>query len=203
MARVNPDDLPAVMVVLGLVIEQPDQTVKHIGQCIDKRFSNAHFSRATAQTTLERYAKSGWVSRSHEGRRRSEDRYRILKPGARAFRDWMYDIPQDGPEPALREAMCGRIELCQLEDLPRLRQQAEEEVDACQLLYERATMRLNRHERSAIGRTAYLERARAILLHVDPMHWAARRKRYQQIADALSEIIDDMGGDGVLAVDGV
>jgi predicted transcriptional regulator len=199
MSRVNPDELPASMVVLGLLIEQPDQTVRHFGQCIDQRFTSARFSRATAQTALERFTERGWVDRSHEGRSRSYDRYVPLKPGKSAFREWMYDIPKDGPAPALREAMYGRIELCQLKDLPRLKQLAEEEAEASSLLYENATKRLGRHRRSQISRTDYLKRARAILLHVDPMHWATRNKRYELIAEALGEIIEDMRKDGVKA----
>lgn len=185
------------MVVLGLLIEQPDQTVRHFGQSIDQRFARARFSRATAQTTLERFAQRGWADRSHEGRTRSYDRYVPLKPGESAFRDWMYDIPRDGPAPALREAMYGRLELCQLKDLPRLRQQAEEEAEASTLLYENATKRLGRHQRSRIPRTEYLKRARSILLRVDPMHWANRTQRYELIAEALAEIIEDMHRDGV------
>jgi hypothetical protein len=197
MSRVNPDELPARMVMLGLLIEQPDQTVKYFGQCIDKRFASARFSKATAHTALERFAERGWADRSHEGRSRAYDRYVPLEPGKSAFHDWMYDIPQDGPAPALREAMYGRIELCQLKDLPRLKQLAEEEAEASTLLYENATKRLGRHQRSQIPRTDYLKRARAILLHVDPMHWSTRTKRYELIADALAEIIEDMRKDGV------
>lgn len=197
MSRVNPDDLPASMVVLGLLIEQPNQTVRHFGQAIDRRFSCARFSRANAQSVLERFAEHGKAERSHKGRSKAYDRYVALEPGVNEFREWMYDIPKDGPAPSLREAMYGRIELCQTKDLPRLKQLAEEEAEASNLLYQDATRRLGRHERSQIPRTEYLKRARAVLLRVDPMHWCTRTKRYELIAEALGEIIEDMRQDGV------
>lgn len=197
MSSVNPDDLPANMVVLGLLIEQPDRPVRHLSQVLDERFGCARFHRANVQNALERFAKKGMAERSHEGRSRSYDRYVPLERGLSEFRAWMYDIPKEGPAPALREATYGRIELCQREDLPRLKQLAEEEAEASNLLYQDATRQLGRHERSQIPRTEYLKRARAVLLRVDPMHWRTRTKRYELIAEALGEIIDDMRQDGV------
>jgi hypothetical protein len=69
MSRVNPNELAGSMATLGLVIEQPDKTVRHIGRELDRRFTRSRFSRATAQTALERFLgpKHRWVKRCHEG----------------------------------------------------------------------------------------------------------------------------------------
>src|SRR6202035_3792591 len=77
MSRVNPAELPGSMAVLGLVIEQPNDTVSHIGHCLGQRFTRARFARSTAHSSLPRLAYSGRVRRTHleRGNDRSLDRY--------------------------------------------------------------------------------------------------------------------------------
>lgn len=195
MPRVDPDELAGSMATLGLVIEQPKETVRHIGKELDDRFKRSRFSRATAQTALERFAgpKHRWVKRCREGEGRSLDRYVVTPKGLRAFQEWMYGMPSDEePEPRLREAMYGRIELCKLEHIPRLLHLARAEEAVSADLHDAAQKRLKRHLNKKTDPLDFVQRARNILLYLDPMHWGNRQKRYQYVIEALEEIIEDM-----------
>jgi hypothetical protein len=203
MSRLNPSELPGTMVVLGLVIEEPGQTVKHIGSTLDRRFKRSNFSRSTAQNSMKTLAGLKYVRQTHKvGRGGSNDCYVATPKGEQVFHAWMYDLPNgSGPHPTLREAMYGRIELCRDEDIPRLLDLAREEVVVSIDLYQAASKRLMRHENAAKrltqakpGTKAPTKRVREILMHVEPLHWSHRAERYELIAEALEEVIADMQG---------
>jgi hypothetical protein len=112
-------------------------------------------------------------------------------------------MPDDkGPEPSHREAMYGRIELCTIEDIPRLLQLGREEEAVSADLYADAQKRLKHHRNKKTDPLDFVQQARNILLYLDPMHWNNRAQRYQHLVDALEEIIAGMRRAG-LEVDGV
>jgi hypothetical protein len=188
MSRVNPADLPGSMAVLGLVIEQPDATVSHIGQCLGQRFHRSRFARSTAHSALPRLAHLGRVHRTHleQGNDRSLDRYEATPEGVEAFHAWMFEEP--GARPALREAMYGRIELCRPEDLPRLIEMVRREEAVSDDMYREATWKLRQQRLKKTAPHDYARQIREVLLYADPMHWSARSERYALIADRLEEI---------------
>jgi hypothetical protein len=181
------------MAVLGIVIEQPNQTVSHVGQCLDRRFQRARFARSTAHNTLPRLARAKRVRCSHHGPGgdRSNDRYEATPSGIQVFRAWMTDL--DVAVPSLRDAMYGRIELADLEDLPSLIEMARSEEALSADLYEQAGMRLRQHTLARQRQPPDpVSQVREVLLYADPMHWAARSDRYKVIADRLEEIAHDL-----------
>jgi hypothetical protein len=193
MARLTADELPGSMVVLGLVIENPNDTVSSIGERLDHRFQRARFSRSIAHTALPRLAEARRVRCTYRAPRdeRSQDRYEATRKGFAAFRAWMYDLASEeslGARPALREATYGRVELCRLGDLPRLIEIARKEQKVSADLYQMATMRLRVHFRERGDPVDYERKVREVLLYLDPMHWAARAERYKVMADRLEEI---------------
>jgi hypothetical protein len=193
MSRVNPAELPGSMAVLGIVIEQPNDTVKHVGQCLDRRFTRARFARSTAHSTLPRLAHARRVRRTHQasGTDRSKDRYEATANGVEVFRTWMFELPSGTP--ALRDAMYGRIELCRLEDLPRLIVMARQEEAVSADLYAEAALKLRQQIAARDrGPTDYERQVREVLLYADPMHWASRSERYKVIADRLEEIAQEI-----------
>jgi DNA-binding PadR family transcriptional regulator len=205
MARANSSDLPGGMVTLGLVIDMPDQTAKYIGHQLSRRFHRSHFSRSTGHSAIVRLHQQGCIRRTHKapGRERTGDRYVATPLGERVFRDWMYDLPSrdgSGPDLALREAMYGRIELCKVEDIPRLLELAREEVTVSTALFNEASKRLTEQEAAARrlkelrpdSKKRPTERVREILGLVEPLHWSHRAERYELIVKELEEIIDEM-----------
>jgi len=177
------------MAVLGIVIQQPNDTVTHIGQCLDRRFTRARFARSTAHSTLPRLAEAGRVHRTYRapGRDRPKDRYEATAQGVEVFRSWMFELPS--ARPALREAMYGRIELSRPEDLPRLIKMARQEEAVSDALYKDALARLRGHAAASRQHPGdYSRQVREVLLYVDPLHWSSRSERYGLIAERLEEI---------------
>lgn len=191
MARVGSDELSGSMACLGLVIEQPNLSVREVGLCLEERFSRCRFARSTAHATLPRLASACRVRRSYEapGSNRAADRYQPTQSGIEAFRRWMYDEDRSESEtaPALRDAMYGRIELCSPEHLPRLIEQVRREEQISADLYGQASRRV-RHVFNGSSEPDVRRSIREVLLFADPMHWAARADRYKVIADRLEEI---------------
>ena len=204
MARVNPAELPGSMAILGLVIEEPNQTVSRVAQRLERRFARSRFSPSTAYNALPQMARRGQhpprVRCTQRGHDRSHDRYEATPEGVEAFRAWMLEMPSGAP--ALREALYGRIELCRMEDVPRLILIAREEGLIATDLYSAATTRLKRLGVRPRGRKDYLRRVRETLLYAEPMHWSGRAERYEEIAKGLEEIALEAGLELLEARDG-
>jgi hypothetical protein len=195
---VNPDELPGSMVVLGLIIDRPDATVKEVGQLVRKRFPRARFAHSTAHNRLPQLAerrpnRPPCVERTYKapGKERSKDRYRATAHGLKVFRAWMYDLQEDGGtsgQPTLREAMLGRIELARVGDLPRLIEMARKEVEVSADIYAAASGDLRNLLVSRGDPLDFERKIREVLLYVDPPHWSERAERYREIANRLEGI---------------
>jgi hypothetical protein len=210
MSRVNPDELPGSMVVLGLLIENPDATVREIGQLVRKRFVRARFAQSTAHSALPRLAerrgrKIPCTERTYEApssdRYSSDDRYQATKHGIKVFRAWMYDLQEDGEtvgQPSLREATLGRIELARIQDVPRLIKMARTEAAVSADLYAAASLQLRNHLARHRGDPLDFDRkTREVLLYVEPAHWSERAERYRDIANRLEDIKQEAEAAGV------
>jgi DNA-binding PadR family transcriptional regulator len=205
MSNTNPADLPGTIAILGLLVEQPDQTVAEVTEGLKSRFAGSRFDPATAHTGLPRMAKDKRsrprVHCSHKAPEgRTQDRYRTTRAGAEEFRAWMYAMPTGVP--ALREALYGRIELCRLEDLPALIRIAREDVSMANDLFTSSKARLSKHlERGRRRHNSqeerspedYLQEVRGVLLHVTPEFWSLRSSHYDEIARHLEDIAKRAG----------
>lgn len=196
MSKSNPTDLPGSMVVLGLLIEKPGQTVAEVAKSLDERFPASRFNPATAHTALPQMARGGRIPPrvtciyQAPGRgQKAEDRYDPTHHGVRSYRAWMRAVPLEIGPPALREALYGRIELCTLEDLPELIRIAREEAKIARDMYSDASATLKTHredqrEKDASGELTdydYLRMVREVLLQITPQHWAARHGLMEEI----------------------
>jgi hypothetical protein len=210
MSRVNPDELPGSMVVLGLLIEEPDATVKEIGQLVRSRFPRARFAPSTAHGALPRLAerrgdKVPCAERTYEApsqeRYSSQDRYRATEYGVEVFRAWMYDLQEGGEtvgQPSQREATLGRIELAHIQDVPRLIEMARKETDVSADLYATASQRLRNHlARRRDDPLDFNRKTREVLLYMEPRHWSERAERYREIANRLEDIKQEAEAAGV------
>lgn len=187
------------MAVLGLVIEHPNETASHIAQRLEERFPQCRFSPSTAHNALPQMARGSKIrvrcTAQAGASERHLDRYEPTEVGMQEFDEWMFAQPSGVP--ALREAMYGRIELCKLQDLPRLIRLAREEEGIATALYSEASLKLVEYDGSKQGRRVEdFERAvRQVLLYVAPMHWSARAACNAEIADRLEEIAREAGLD--------
>jgi len=178
------------MAVLGLVIEQPNQTVTHIAQCLDRRFARSRFSPSTAHNALPQMAeaKRKRVHRTYEspGEARSEDRYEATYFGIEEFETWMFEMPNTTP--AWRDAMDGRIALCRPEQLPRLIKMARREEAIADDQYQHASLRLRNFGTRKREPRDFAREIREVLLYIDPKRWSDRSESYKEIAKRLEEI---------------
>ncbi len=208
MSKQNPTDLPASMVVLGLLIEKPGQTVAEVAQSLDERFPESRFNSATAHVVLPQMARGGryrprvtCIYRVPGGHK-AQNRYDPTREGASLYRAWMHAMPSESGPPALREALYGRIELCRLEDLPELIRIAREEALIATDMYSRASVTLKlhlEHERTKetdadeLTDQDYLRMVREVLLHVTPKHWSTRHELMEEIRMYLEKIARKAG----------
>jgi hypothetical protein len=209
MSKPNPAELPGSMVVLGLLIERPGQTVAEVAESLEERFERSRFDPATAHNALPQMARSGRYSprvnciyKAPERGHKAQDRYEPTREGIRVYRAWMHAVPSESGPPALREALYGRIELCRLEDLPELIRIAREEELIARDMYSGTSVTLKQHmeaerERDTDGDELtdrdYLRMVREVLLYVTPQHWAARHSLMDEIRTHLEGIATKAG----------
>lgn len=213
MSKPRPSELPSSMAIVGILIDDPNQTVAQVADALDDRFPQARWDPSTAYNALPQMARSKdgrprvrCTHRTHAGPgRKTQDRYKPTAAGVRDYRDWMMG-PLSGL-PALREALFGRVALCRrLEDLPHLIQMAREEAVIAQGLYSKASFELKQHINQDRERKArqkgperepteedYVLEARNILLQITPGWWAARHAHNDELADLLTGVAERAG----------
>lgn len=197
MARPASDELSGTMVVLGLVLERPNATVSDLGDRLHQRFRRARFSRSLAYNALPKLAQREEVRCTYrapgENRGdRARDRYEATQRGTDAFRSWMLDVPSGVVQPALRDAMDGRLELCRVQDIPRMIEIARREAAVAADLYAAAHDVQRRHASGKYNRFDFERRLREVLLILDPDRWSARVEHYKKMVEMLEEIQHDM-----------
>jgi hypothetical protein len=195
------------MVVLGLLIEKPGQSVAEIAKSLDERFLASRFNPATAHASLPQMARGGrlrprvtCVYKAPGRGQKATDRYEPTREGVSEYRAWMHAVPREAGPPALREALYGRIELCTLEDLPDLIRIAREEASIARDMYSAASDKLNRHKEDERERIVghqtdedHLRKVRQVLLHISPQHWAARNDHMKEVRRLLQKIATEAG----------
>jgi DNA-binding PadR family transcriptional regulator len=201
MPPVKSDELPATMAALGLVIEQPNDTVANIVQCVVRRFERARFSSSTGHSAMRNLAKDRRIHCTYDppGGGEAQRCYEATNDGLEVFSSWKHEMPSG--RPSLRDVLYGRIELCKLEDVPRLIQMSRAEEAISTDLYAQTNARLNeylyekrkwRRHRARRQESDLLRDVRATLLYADPVHWSSRSEQYRVIADRLEEIAQEI-----------
>jgi hypothetical protein len=197
------------MVVLGLLVDKPGQTVAEVARSLEKRFPASRFDPATAHNALPQMARNGLYPRrvtciyQVPGRgQKAQDRYAPTDEGVRVYTAWMNAVPSKSGPPALREALFGRIELCRPENLPVLIRMAREEELIAKDMYSATSVTLKQHledeyEKDTDGDELTYEECqrmmRETLLYAFPEHWAARHSIMEEIGRRLKTIATKAG----------
>jgi hypothetical protein len=201
----NPGELPAGMLILGLLSRRPNQTVEEVQDSLDDLFASCRFHRTTALNSLQQMSKAASgrprVKRQYEDPgSRLLDRYDSTEAGFEVYQTWMAKRPEG--RPAIRDAMDGRIALCRLEDLPDLIVIAREERDLADFEYRDAKSELTRdleRTRSRGTRAGQPTReeleaeAHAMALQEAPRRWSERSEHYARVAKGLEDICNRGG----------
>ena len=190
------------MVVLGIVIERPGETASGIAHLVGRRFAYTRWSRSAAYNALPPLLKQGSVRRVYHapGRQRSFDRYEATDEGVVDLREWVRassNVPV-----ALREALHGRVEFSELDDLPALIESLRVELEVCKKEYVESRRQLHVVEASGPSRGASWSEIEieAAVLSDQSLIWWQRIERLRRLSQRLEEILGcdelDAGGNG-------
>jgi DNA-binding PadR family transcriptional regulator len=190
MTTFSTGDPTPKMIVLGLVIQQPD-TVAGVARRLADGFASARFSKSAAYGNLPKLAKQGYVRLIEEGPPGvpTLDRYEATPRGVGYFRDWLSrsELP-----PAVRDAMQCKLELLEREDLEALIGIVREEEQAYVVSCDDARTRVLREQvsrRSHCGPVDWRVRLREIQSRDEVNLWSLMAKRLERLGDELEELL--------------
>jgi DNA-binding PadR family transcriptional regulator len=181
------------MMVLGLVIQQPD-TVAGVARRLADRFNVARFPVGSAYDNLPSLARKGYVRLISKGPpdEPTRDRYAATPEGLEHFRGWLQstELP-----PMIRDALQCKLEFVEHDDIAGLLQLVREHEEIYTAAYDFARARVLREQRSRRAKNKPVDaRARLqTIQHKDEATlWGLMSKRLERLGDELEELLDDL-----------
>lgn len=168
-------DFSSKEVVLGLVIEQPDNCYR-LGQRLEKVLRGARYGRGTAEKAVKTLADAGLIRLLAE-----EDAdagvYETTPAGVAHFRGW---LRASTSMPPVREELHAKIALCEPPDLPLMIDVVKEAELACMAELNDANKR-TRSVRKTVGEREWGRRMGIIVAAGDAAWWDGRIKWLQSV----------------------
>jgi DNA-binding PadR family transcriptional regulator len=195
MSTFSSGDLTPRMMVLGLVVQQPD-SVAGVARRLADQFASARFPKTSAHNNLPSLAAKGYVRLLETGEKSSLDRYEATAKGVGLFREWLChtELP-----PAIRDALQCKLEFLEREDLAALIQLVGEEEQAYTSAFDIAHTRVRREQRSRLargGRPAdWHVRLRGVQNKDEAMLWSLMSKRLEHLREDLEELLGEISPD--------
>jgi DNA-binding PadR family transcriptional regulator len=191
------------MMVLGLVVRQPD-TVSGVARRLADEFASAQFPKSSAYTNIPALQREGYLRLVEHGPESSLDRYEATSAGIEHLRGW---VQRSNPSPALRDALQGKLDFLELEDLGALIQEVREQERthraACEaaharLLQEQETRRRIRARGKSIDWRIQL---RGIQTQDELTLWGTMIQRLEQLRESLEQLHREIAADQARAAD--
>ncbi len=193
MSALSSGDLTPRMIVLGLVVQQPD-TVAGVDRRLADQFAFARFTRGSAHKNLPSLARKGYVRLlEHDPRgEASLDRYVATHDGVAHFRGWLRrrELPL-----AVRDALQCKMEFLEPDDLLALIATVREEAHAYASACDRAHSRLlgeQRLRRALSDPPDWRARLRGIQSKDEATLWALMSQRLERVAGELEALLGEM-----------
>jgi DNA-binding PadR family transcriptional regulator len=191
MSTFSSGDLTPRMMVLGLVVQQPD-SVAGVARRLADQFASARFPKTSAHNNLPSLAAKGYVRILETGDRSSLDRYEATAEGVGLFREWLHhtELP-----PAIRDALQCKLEFLEREDLAALIQLVGEEEQAYTAAFDIAHTRVRREQRSRLARGRPVDwrvRLRGVQNKDEAMLWSLMSKRLEHLREELEELLGEI-----------
>lgn len=191
MSTFSSGDLTPRMMVLGLVVQQPD-SVAGVARRLTDQFASARFPKTSAHNNLPSLAAKGYVRLLETGERSSLDRYEATAEGVGLFREWLHhtELP-----PAIRDALQCKLEFLEREDLAALIQLVGEEEQAYTAAFDIAHTRVRREQRSRLARGRPVDwrvRLRGVQNKDQAMLWSLMSKRLEHLREDLEELLGEI-----------
>jgi DNA-binding PadR family transcriptional regulator len=183
------------MMVLGLVVQQPD-CAAGVARRLADQFASARFSRTSAHTNLPSLAESGYVRLIKPVGKSSLKRYEATEKGIAHLRGW---LRSSGPSPVIRDALQGKLQFLELEELASVLRIVREDENACRSKYRIAHVRVleeqefRRHSKGgSFDGNAELE---AIRSQDEANMWSLHAQRLTRLREALEDLAGKMSAD--------
>jgi DNA-binding PadR family transcriptional regulator len=181
------------MMVLGLVVQQPD-TVAGIARRLTDQFTVARFPNGSAYDNLPSLARKGYVRLIAKGPpdEPTRDRYAATTDGVEHFRSWLLstELP-----PMIRDALQCKLEFAEHEDITALLRLVREQEEVYTAAYDIARARVLREQRSRRTKSNPVNtqaRLRTIQHKDEATLWGLMSKRLERLGDDLEELLDDL-----------
>lgn len=189
------------MIILGLVIQQPD-TIAGVNRRLADQFPSAHFAKGAANGNLRSLADKGYVHLIERGPpgEPTRDRFEATDEGRTHFLQWLHksEVPM-----RIRDVMQFKLELVEREDLPIMLRVVRELEEAAITMCDIARARVLREQRSRrvraqrfSGEDEYLRwRVQHIRSKDGANLWSMMSQRLEQVGDELEALIDDLSSE--------
>jgi hypothetical protein len=189
------------MMVLGLVIQQPD-TAAGVARRLAEQFASARFPRSSAHKNLPNLAQRGYLHLVEKGAEPSLDRYEATQAGIEHLRGWL----RSSTLPAtLRDALQGKLEFLRLEDLVALVRAIREEEKAysyaCDIAHARVLQEQRSRRRSGGEAVDWRLRLRRIQSKDEATLWSMMSQRLERLLGELEELLEEVSTNPALGGD--
>jgi DNA-binding PadR family transcriptional regulator len=191
MSTLSSGDLTPRMMVLGLVVQQPD-SVAGVARRLTDQFASARFPKTSAHTNLPSLAAKGYVRLLEHGRKPSLSRYEATPAGVAHLHQWLLSSVRP---PMIRDAVQCKLELLEREDLTALIGVIRGEEEACRQACNSAHGRVVGEQSSRRARSAHVDwrvRLRAIQSKDEAALWGMMSQRLEHLREALEELEQDI-----------
>jgi DNA-binding PadR family transcriptional regulator len=196
MSTLSSGDLSPRMMVLGLVVQQPD-SVAGVARRLADQFASARFPKTSAHTNLPSLAEKGYVRLLEPGRTPSLNRYEATSEGVAQLHRWL--LQSAARPPMVRDAMQCKLEFLQREDLAALIEIVRGEEEACRLACNNAHGRVvgERSSRRVQGTPVdWRVRLRGIQSKDEAGLWGMMSKRLEHLREELEELDREISASG-------
>jgi DNA-binding PadR family transcriptional regulator len=197
MSTFSSGDITPRMMVLGLVIQQSD-SIAGVGRRLADQFASARFPRGAAHKNLPSLAIQGYVRLVDSGAPGGStlDRYEATEEGVEHFRAWLRrtEFP-----PAIRDALQGKLEFLEREDLAALVRIVNDEGEAYAAAFNLAQANVLQ-EQSVRRRTReapvdWRVRLRGIRNRDEATLWGLMSQRLERLREDLEELMGEISDD--------
>jgi DNA-binding PadR family transcriptional regulator len=196
MSTFSSGDLTPRMMVLGLVVQQPD-SIAGVARRLADQFASARFPKTSAHNNLPGLARDGYVRLVEPGGRASLNRYEATVEGIAHLRLW---LRSSAPSPTIRDALQGKLQFLELDELASVLQTVREYENACRSEYRIARTRVleeqefrRRSKGGSLDGNAQLE---AIRNQDEANMWSLHAQRLMRLREALEDLAGKMSAEG-------
>jgi len=175
------------MMVLGLVVQQPD-SVAGVARRLADQFASARFPKTSAHTNLPSLAEKGYVRLVQPGRKASLNRYEATSEGVAELHRWL--LASSRP-PVVRDAMQCKLEFLKRDELPALIGILRGEEEACRISCNNAHGRVVGEQNSRRARRTPVDwrvRLRGIQSKDEAALWGMMCQRLEHLREELEEL---------------